>query len=708
MGAIRSMKDGAFILLVGSIGMVGAACSSDSHLASRPAKSSPTGSPSAVDPDQPVPSTPSPRPNGDAVVRASQLSISQTFDVARRRDASLQYDFRERMFSEVLPLTFIYEQRTKEFQQLKRPRVTKLFAQGGLGMTRTDRLTQANLGILDIQVVIDNSLSMKEEQANLATKLAPLIRDIEQSDWRINVVTTDPAQITANVCSRALVRRGDANGAAVFSTGVSAGTSGSGYEQGFRLAVHGLACQTTPWVRPNSSLAVLIVSDEDNCSDRGKDCPNQAYAKSEYLLNYLTSTGRTLNRDARVYGLIKIPGSTNCTTALTVGTYYQSAITASGGRSGSICDRDYSSFLAAMSRDLVTLLKAEFTLTDTPNPGSLKLYVNNALQSADSYELMGKTVRFMTGKLPPAGAVIVAEYRLGGATPLLSRFPLGEAPLAGTTEVLINGAMADPASYTIEAGTNDVVFKVPPPEGADIKVSFTRNVPLLTAFPLDGAIVGSPTSVSVNKTETKKFKILPGGTIEFTEAPADGADIIVKYKANAGPKVVYVLALSGTSASVTGLYDRTTGDKIEYTQAGGKLILKPADVRDGRVLLVRYRSEASAVQQVKLSSVPVEGSLAVRPSAGECSHTLEGTTLTLNCNVPAGSVVDIFWSYSENIGSFVLDGVTDPEDGSWTVDVNGLETTAFTRQGATITLNDEPPAGAKVTVTFVPGDAKAE
>lgn len=126
------------------------------------------------------------------------------------------------------------------------------------------------------------------------------------------------------------------------------------------------------------------------------------------------------------------------------------------------------------------------------------------------------------------------------------------------------------------------------------------------------------------------------------------------------------------------------------------------------MLLVRYKSEASLVQQVELSSVPLEGSLVVRPSAGDCSYTLERTTLTLNGNVPAGTVVSISWSYTENIGSFGLDGVTNPDDGSWTVDVNGLETRAFTRQGATITLNDTPSADAKVTVTFSHRDAKAE
>jgi len=712
MGAIRSMRAEAFILLAGGVWMVGPACSSDSNLAGRPVQSSPSGSTSDAHPDQPVPAGPSPRPNdsanADAVVRASQLSISETFDVSRRRDASLKYDFKERIFSEDLQLTSIYEERSKEFQQIKRPKESKLFSQGSLGTTRTDRLSQANLGILDIQVVVDNSNSMKEEQANLATKLAPLIREIEQSDWRINIVTTDPAQITTNVCSRALVRRGDANGTSVFSTGVSAGTAGSGNEQGFRLAVHGLSCQTTPWVRPNSSVAVLIISDEDNCSDRGSDCPNTAYAKPEYLLNYLTGSGRTLNKDARVYGLIKIPGSTNCTTAPTFGTYYQAAITASGGRSGSICDADYSGFLAAMSKDLVTLLKAEFTLSDTPNAGSLKIYVNNVLQPSDSYQLMGKSVRFMAGKLPPAGASIVAEYRLGVATPVLSRFPLGEAPLPGTTEVLINGAMADPASYIIDARTNEVVFKVPPPERADIKISFTKNVPLLSSFSLDGAIVGLPSFVSVNKAETKNYKILSGGTIEFGEAPADGADIVIKYKANAGPKVEYVLAAGGAATTVTGIYDRTAGDKIEYTQAGAKVTLKPTDVRDGRMLVVRFRSEASHVQQVEVTSTPLEGSLAVRPSAGECSHSLEGMILTLNCNVPDGTSVAITWSYTENTGSFVLEGVVHPEDGMWRVEVNGMETTAYSRQGSTITLNDMPQADAKVTVTFAHHDPKAE
>lgn len=640
--------------------------------------------------------------NAPAEAHSSRSNVSETFDLTQLQDKSIDYEFNSRIFTEVLNLTGIYENRTKEFQQIKRPRETRLFTQGSLGNVRSVTLKQENLGILDIQLIIDNSASMQEEQANLATKLTPLIKEISQSDWRINILSTDPKQISAGSCSRGLVSRGDANGSAVFSSGVNAGITGDGNEQGFRLAVHGLNCPALGWTRPSSSIAVLIVSDEDNCSLQGTGCSGAPYATSDYLLNYLSSTGRTLKKDARVYGLIKIPGTTSCSSALNFGYSYQTAINNSGGGVGSICDADYTAFLAAMSKDLVTLLKAEFDLPDVPNSGSLKLYVNNVLQSMNDYKLTGKRVEFVAGKMPPPGATIVAEYRVGAPTPIQTGFPLGEAPLAGTVEVLVNGTIVDPASYTFDAATNSAVFKVAPPELATVKISYIKNVPLSKIFNVGEEIGGAPMVVMVNNMETKNYKLLPGTKIEFAEAPADGVSVAVKYKFRVGPKLEYPLALRGSSSTLVGLYDKTTGASIDYTYSGASVILRnPTDVVDGRPILVRYKNDASSSQQLEFSSLPMEGSLTVRPKAGECVHSLENKFLSLKCNVPDGTLVEIGWKQIDYIRSFTLHGVPNPDKGHWKVWIDGMETVAFNRQDRTIILSDDAPTGSKVSISFI-------
>lgn len=122
---------------------------------------------------------------------------------------------------------------------------------------------------LDIMVVIDNSSSMAEEQENLSTKLNPLLEEVADSDWQIAVVTTDPT----DTCLRTLIKKGDANYYSKFRRAVTAGTGGTHIERGLLQAVRGLkGCSSGSWIRDDSALAILIVSDEDNCSVNGSKC----------------------------------------------------------------------------------------------------------------------------------------------------------------------------------------------------------------------------------------------------------------------------------------------------------------------------------------------------------------------------------------------------------------------------------------------------
>ena len=82
---------------------------------------------------------------------------------------------------------------TKDFTQDDYPSVTTSHKQGRAGDPQSQNFEQGEWGMLDLLVVIDNSGSMTEEQANLSTKLQPLLSKIAKSNWQIAVVTTDPA-----------------------------------------------------------------------------------------------------------------------------------------------------------------------------------------------------------------------------------------------------------------------------------------------------------------------------------------------------------------------------------------------------------------------------------------------------------------------------------------------------------------------------------
>jgi hypothetical protein len=315
----------------------------------------------------------------------------------------------------------------------------------------------------------------------------------------------------------------------------------------------------------------------------------------------------------------------------------------------------------------------------------------------------------VAGKIPPPAATIKAEYRVGTTTSILTKFPLGETPVAGTVEVLVNGTIVDPASYTFEAVSNSVLFKSAPPELATVKISFTKDVPLSKIFSIGEETVGAPMLVTVNGVETKNYKLLPGTKVEFAEAPADGVGVVVKYKFRVGPKLEYPLALSGSSATPIGLYDKISGASVNFTHSGASVTLSnPADVVEGRPLLIRYKNENSSSQQIELLNSPMQGSLTVRPVAGECTHTLESKFISLKCIVPDGTLVEIAWKQIEHNRSFTLLGVPNPESGQWKVEIDGVATAAFTRLDRTITLADEAPTGSKVTISFVGPDSEGK
>lgn len=311
-------------------------------------------------------------------------------------------------------------------------------------------------------------------------------------------------------------------------------------------------------------------------------------------------------------------------------------------------------------------------------------------------------LEFVSEKTPPSGATIAAEYRVGEPTPILTKFPLGEAPVVGTVEVLVNRNMANPASYTFDAAKNAAEFNIAPPALATVKITYTKDVPLSKVFNVGEEVGGAPLFVMVNNVETKNYKLLPGTKIELAEAPVDGVVVAVKYKVRVGPKLEYPLVLPGSSAKPVGLYDKSNGTSIRYTYSGASVSLSdPSDVVDGRPILVRYTNEASSAQQLEFSNPAVEGTLTVRPKAGECAHSLENNFLSLKCNVPDGTLVELAWKQLEYIRSFTLLGVPNPEKGQWKVWIDGPETVAFSRQDRTIILSDDAPTGSQVSISII-------
>jgi hypothetical protein len=133
--------------------------------------------------------------------------------------------------------------------------------------------------VVDILFVVDNSGSMDEEQNNLAANFGTFIDLIVETraDFRIAIVSTD--MVNPNESGRFLAKPNNpkilsantSNLRTIFSENVRLGTMGDGFEKGLAAIKAALSPplidnQNAGFLRPEAVLAVVLVSDEEDCS----------------------------------------------------------------------------------------------------------------------------------------------------------------------------------------------------------------------------------------------------------------------------------------------------------------------------------------------------------------------------------------------------------------------------------------------------------
>jgi hypothetical protein len=425
-----------------------------------------------------------------------------------------------------------------EFTQLVREERQVQFKQGSAGSTGSESYSVTQKGIVDIVVVVDNSGSMQQEQANLATRMAPLLSSIGDSDWRILVTTTDPddSYRFLGACPYSPIRKEDVRPDATFQNRVrGAGVNGDGIERPFLNAAYALTCNWggSSWLRPNSTVAVVILTDEDNChidSQNGYGCSGQADADARYLIDRL-STVRRVGTDARVYGIFWHPSvaSAQCPTALKQATRVAEAVQLTGGTWGSICDNDYSATLSKISRDVAQILKADFVLKSQPDNGTFRITVNGQPWSA--YQLNGRNVRFTTN--PPLGASISVSYRSGASGIVTNAFDMPEEPANGQLMATVNGQSVGGVSY--DPNARKAVFVTRPADNSVVIVKYKASTPLRTTFNIAPNADIKHLKVLVNGSQVTSANYrydASTGTMSFSAPPPEGAKIRIEWRGN--------------------------------------------------------------------------------------------------------------------------------------------------------------------------------
>ncbi len=284
---------------------------------------------------------------------------------------------------------------------------------GAAGGYYQDNYLQEGNNWTDILWVVDNSCSMGDEQGQLSDDFGYFYSIINSAgvDYHIATVTTDNASFQG---SQKVIYPTTPNGASVFSSNCTVGTSGSGTERGLMFGWDALTMamnQTSPnqnfW-RDDAGLRTVFVSDE----------PDQSGTWSTYLSYY---QGSKVNPSHVIMSAICGTDGANAVScsgaggSASAGTGYVDVTNSTGGVLGRICDSDWSSVLTSLGW-LSMNLADTFTLTYQAIPNTIEVYINGVqVITGWSYDANLNAVVFLPNYVPDDGDVIQISYGYYGS-----------------------------------------------------------------------------------------------------------------------------------------------------------------------------------------------------------------------------------------------------------------------------------------------------
>ena len=596
-------------------------------------------------------------------------SFKASFSSSQTVSGSAQMDVSAGWISSTLVMDGQLQSHSVDFSQIERPTITQSYTQGQDGTPVTDQFTQASSsGVVDILIVIDNSGSMRQEQIGMADRMQPLLSAISGANWRIGVVTTRES----DGCMRAVINKGDADAEQAYRNALDAGASG-GIEKGILQALNGLDCQGTQWLRTSSTLAVLFVTDED---DDSTETP-------ENLYTLIRTQGRQLGTNARFYGLLN-PNQEG---------EYKTLVEDSNGLKGDVGSSDYTPVLQQISSDIATILQNQFELSATPDADVTVLVENDPRR--DNFKVEGNVLTFFD-PIPQDGATITASYT-ANAVPKFNSVTLSEKPLAGSLSVKVNGQALSGSEYSLDNDSLVLSFVNQPADSAAVQISFKKNLDLLTGVALlPQAIAESITLVGAGSEAIETAYNPETGSVEFIPTPSEGQQFQVQYKTIAAPILQYSI---GVAAQNLEAWDLDSNDPIPSVVDGYNLSFYQTDYSYGRQVGLRFQTTSSGEQSFSLPDNVDLDSLALLQGADVC--ILYAHDRVVSCDITSDITVELAYNQTVPISIFNLDlpDSVDPEQGQWTVKINGLVTTAYERTGSQIQLIN-PILDAEVEVFF--------
>jgi hypothetical protein len=280
-----------------------------------------------------------------------------------------------------------------------------------LGESNRDEFVQTDTDAADILWVVDNSLSMADEQASLSTNLPSFVQFIDdlELDYHVGVLTMDTVDSGALQGAMPFVTSSTTDPVGTFAASVDVGTGGSATSQGFQsvLLCYSSGDCLSGFDRGNAAgLRIIFVSD-------GQEQSTALGTVADYV-NYFYS----LRADPDKLILSDISGGlAGCSGpggGAGSGADYVAATVVTGGVSASICDSDWTATLSALAW-LSKSFSDTFELSQTPVRDTIEVWVNDTLLSVGwTFNSALNSIVFDVSRLPDPDDTIVVEYTVLG------------------------------------------------------------------------------------------------------------------------------------------------------------------------------------------------------------------------------------------------------------------------------------------------------
>lgn len=310
---------------------------------------------------------------------------------------------------------------------------------------------------VDVLFVVDNSKSMQgegEEQQRVADAFDDFIVNLSDADieFHIGVTTTDMSDESfARAGTEGRLVEYNYNGTKyryityemaesiyeqVFTGMIDliGASDGAGYEKGLQAAKTALfptdrggksgdGGYNAGFLRDDARLAIIYVSDEDDCSDDDAlnlTDPEQCYSQynqlrpvSEYVDDYL-SLKRT-DSDIVLGAIIGPTGldpESACAKATGEGRRYITATEAFSGQTGSICESDFSQILQKMGLAAASFMTS-FPLDVAPKLESMQVFIDDVEIAPNTrwvYDAEAQAIVFTKETAPKRGETLRVRY----------------------------------------------------------------------------------------------------------------------------------------------------------------------------------------------------------------------------------------------------------------------------------------------------------